>query len=227
MHRRIGALAPSSRRTVAGCVGPDRRPARGEPAQPPLFLAVGTFVPHKGFGTALEAIALATARDVPVRLELIGDGPELEGLRERAGARRLGSHVDFRGRLPNEVVLDRLTSSLALIVPSEVQPDGDRDGLPVAILDAAACGVPAIATGISGIPDFVVDGVTGLIVPERDPEALLAAMVRLVDDPTLAARLGEAARARLEERHDSDRELRKLADAWFPRTSREAVRSTS
>jgi glycosyltransferase involved in cell wall biosynthesis len=108
-----------------------------------------------------------------------------------------------------------------------VQPDGDRDGLPVAILDAAACGVPAIATGISGIPDFVVDGVTGLIVPERDPEALLAAMVRLVDDPTLAARLGEAARARLEERHDSDRELRKLADAWFPRTSREAVRSTS
>jgi glycosyltransferase involved in cell wall biosynthesis/peptidoglycan/xylan/chitin deacetylase (PgdA/CDA1 family) len=227
IERRLGALAPSSRRTLVGCVGPERRPPRGEQAAAPLFLAVGTFVPHKGFGTALEALALASARGVAVRLELIGDGPELEGLRARAARRSLGSYVDFRGRLPNDAVLDRLASSLALLVPSEVQPDGDRDGLPVAILDAAACGVPAIATAISGIPDFVVDGVTGLIVPEHDPEALLAAMARLVDDPALAARLGRAARDRLDERHDSDRELRKLAEAWFPGRYTEAVRSTS
>ena len=98
-----------------------------------------------------------------------------------------------------------------------MQADGDRDGLPVSILDAAACGVPSIATAVSGIPEFVVDEVTGLIVPERDPEALGSAIVRLVEDPDLALRLGRAANERLADRHSASQELQKLADAWFPR----------
>ncbi|HEX4521415.1 MAG TPA: glycosyltransferase [Gaiellaceae bacterium] len=216
IERRIGALAPGSRRSVVRCLGPAEAPPR-EPLDTPFtLLAVGTPLPLKGFGTAIEALALALAAGADVRLEVVGEGGESQVLRERVAALGLRDRVSFPGGLPNLLVLERLASALALLAPSEVQPDGDRDGLPVSILDAAACEVPTIATAVSGIPEFVVDGESGLIVPERDPEALAAAILRLCREPQLAARLGRGARERLERLHDPEREITKLVEVWFP-----------
>jgi colanic acid/amylovoran biosynthesis glycosyltransferase len=213
---RIGELAPASRTLVVRCLGPAGAPARGPVDAPHLFLAIGRPLPHKGFTTAIEAVALAVTAGADVRLEVIGVGPELAELRGLAARLGVADRVVFTGPLPNQAVLERLASAVALLAPSEVQPDGDRDGLPVTILDAAACGVPAIATAISGIPEFVIDGETGLIVPERRPDALAAAIARLCADGELAARLGRRARERLAQQHDPERELSKLVSVWFP-----------
>ena len=215
IERRLGELAPRSRREVVRCLGPADPPSRRRPAAPFALLAVGTPQPLKGFRTAVEGVALAAARGLDVRLTIVGEGEGLDEL--RALARRLGlrDRISFAGALPNDEVLDRLAGALALLAPSEVQPDGDRDGLPVSILDAAACGVPSIATAVVGIPEFVVDGESGLIVPERDPQALARAIARLCEDPELAARLGTGARERLARDHDPARETGKLAAAWL------------
>ena len=196
LEQRLHRFAPRARLTVVRCLGPREAPPRGSPEEPFLLLAVGRPLPLKGFETAIEAVALAVAAGANVRLELVGTGygPGMAALVERAAVVKLGDRISFAGHLPNPLVLERLASALALLAPSEVQADGDRDGLPVSILDAAACGVPTIGTPVSGIPEFVVDGETGLVVPERDPEGLAAAIVRLCSDPALAARLGREAR---------------------------------
>jgi glycosyltransferase involved in cell wall biosynthesis len=214
VEARLGRLAPTSRRTVVRCLGPSAPPERLPQSAPALLVSVGRPQALKGFATAIAAVARAVDRGADVRFEVIGEGPELRELERLAADLSLDGRVSFPGWIPNDDVLRRLSSSLALLAPSEVEPDGDRDGLPVSILDAAACGVPAIATAVSGIPEFVVDTETGIVVPEHDPVALAEAIVRLHDDRELAARLGEAARRRLQERHDPDTELSKLVRAW-------------
>jgi glycosyltransferase involved in cell wall biosynthesis/ubiquinone/menaquinone biosynthesis C-methylase UbiE len=216
VEQRLGLLAPGSRREVARCLGPADAPPRRDGERAGLLVAVGAAVPHKGFATGIRAVASAAAAGADVTLEVFGDGPELERLRTLARDSALTERVSFRGLVPNEAVLDRLSDALALLAPCEVQADGDRDGLPVSILDAAACGVPSIATPVAGIPEFVLDGETGLLVPQHDPEALAAAIVRLASDPPFAARLGAAARERLALLHDPTRETGKLVSVWFP-----------
>jgi glycosyltransferase involved in cell wall biosynthesis len=88
--------------------------------------------------------------------------------------------------------------------------DGDRDGLPTVLLEAMATGTPVIATPVTGIPEVVIDGETGLVVPESDPYALANAIERLLGDPTLGARLARAARALVEEQFDVRRQAAAL-----------------
>jgi glycosyltransferase involved in cell wall biosynthesis len=179
-----------------------------------LLLCVGSLIPHKGFATAVAGVAAAVAQGVDVELEIIGEGPqraELEELAERLGLRE---RVRLLGRQSNEFVLDRLAVALALLAPCEVQPDGDRDGLPVSIIDAAARGVPAIATAVAGIPELVHDGSTGLLVPERSPDAVGAAIRRLAENPELVAELGDAARRLAEQQHDPTAAAARLVEAW-------------
>ena len=207
---RIEALEPSARTVVVRCPAPPPGPHAGDSG--PLFVAVGTLIPHKGFATAVEAAALARETVPDVRLVLVGDGPEREALTELV--RRLDAPVELRGALPNDDVLELLQRARGLLAPSEVQPDGDRDGLPVSILDAAAVGVPAIATRVSGIPEFVRDGATGILVAERAAPELAAAIVELARDPGLARTLGENARALAVVQHDAATEAAKLLAGW-------------
>jgi glycosyltransferase involved in cell wall biosynthesis len=179
---------------------------------------VGTLIPHKGFATAIEGAALALAGGADLRVEVIGEGPENARLRALVAALGVSDRVTFSGRRSNDYVLERLSTALAMLAPCEIQEDGDRDGLPVTLLDAAACGVPAITTAVGAIPEFVVDGVTGLVVSEHDPRAIAAAIGRLLDDPDLAPRLGATARERVLEQHDARREAEKLTALWASAT---------
>lgn len=214
VRARLAELAPKARLTVVRCGGPEHPPSRGPLDEPPVLLCVGTLIPHKGFATAIKGAALALAGGADLRLEVIGGGPEDARLRALAAELGIGNRVTFSGPKPNEFVLERLSAALAMLAPCETQHDGDRDGLPVSILDAAACGVPAITTAVGAIPEFVVDGSTGLIVAERDPRALATAIRRLLDEPGLAAQLGAAARERVAAQHNARREAQKLAALW-------------
>ncbi|WP_369069176.1 glycosyltransferase [Kineococcus terrestris] len=176
---------------------------RSAPAAERVVAAVGRLVPKKGFDVLLDAVALLRAAGDPVRLDLAGSGPEEAALRERARAAGLAGAVRFLGPQPQHAVVDLLRRSAVFAAPCVVAPDGDRDGLPTVLLEAMAVGTPVVSTPVTGIPEAVLDGVTGTLVPERDPAALAAALRRLLDDPALRRERSRAARRLVEERFDA------------------------
>jgi len=151
---------------------------------------VGRFVAKKGVDDLLTALSrLDSPRP---RALLIGDGPLLPAMRDRA--ERLGVDATFVGSQPPESVHRHLAESRMLAAPSKTAPDGDTEGLPTTILEAGALGLPVVATRHSGIPEAVLDGRTGLLVGEADPDALAAALTRLLGDADLRRRFGTHAR---------------------------------
>jgi glycosyltransferase involved in cell wall biosynthesis len=164
---------------------------------PVLF--VGRLVERKGVAHLVEAIARLAGGSAGPRLEIVGEGPERTGL--EALAQRLGvaDRVVFRGKIPPAELQASYARAAVCVLPSVLDARGDTEGLGVVLLEAMNHGTPVIASRIGGIPDIVEDGVSGLLVPPGDADALAAALRRLRDDPALARRLGEAGRRRLRE----------------------------
>ena len=176
----------------------------------PSVVMVGRFTEKKGHGYALRAFAEALSTGAEAHLTLIGDG-EREA-RCRALARTLGieKHVTFAGVLPPAEVAERLARADVALVPSVVARDHDREGSPTVAKEAAACGVPVVATWHAGLPAIVDDGETGLLVPERNVAALSAALGRLLADDALRRRLGRAARRKMEREYDLHAQVQAL-----------------
>jgi len=179
---------------------PRRRPAAAEGG--PLLVSVGRLVDYKGFPVLLRAVALVRARSREVVCEIVGEGP-LEGrLREEVGRLGLEDVVRLRGARTQDEVRDLLRAAAVCVLASERGRDGQMDGIPVVLMEAMALGAPVVSTRISGIPEIVEDGVTGLLAEPGSPESLAAAIERILGDANLAARLADAARLRIEEGFD-------------------------
>ncbi len=159
-----------------------------------LVLAVGRLVEKKGFAHLIEA----AARTGGVRVVIAGEG-DLRGELE-AKVRAAQAPVTFAGALDRDSVAAALAAADAVVVPSVVDRAGNVDGLPNTLLEALAAGRPVIATRVAGIPDVLSDEVNGLLVPQKDPAALAAALRRLVSEPGTRLRLGRAARRTAVER---------------------------
>lgn len=192
----------ADRETFRPAVPGERERVRAELGLAPgeaLLLAVGRLVRKKGFDVLLRALPRVLAECGPVRLALLGQGDLWEELQRLA--RELG--VAERVWMPGAVERDRLPalfrSCELLIVPSMHDEKGNVDGLPNVLLEGMASGAAIVASRVAGIPQVIADGETGLLVPEKDPDALAAAIVRLLRAPELRARLGERARRRVEE----------------------------
>lgn len=185
-------------------------PAATRPAWDVAF--VGRFVEKKGVDDLVEALGLLRPRRP--RALFIGDGP-LEGpLRARAAD--LDLDATFLGAQPPEAVARHLAAARLLAAPSRTAADGDSEGLPTTILEAASAGLPVVATYHSGIPEAVVHGGTGLLGAEGDRAALAENIARLLDDDALRERLGRAARRNVEDHFDlrvQTHRLEKLYDA--------------
>jgi glycosyltransferase involved in cell wall biosynthesis len=166
------------------------------------FTCVASLRPYKGHAVLLDAVALLRARGLAARVVLVGDGPLRADLEARIARLELGDAVSLRGAVPHEEIPGLLAGATAVVQPSVTQADGQMEGIPVALMEAMACGVPVVSTRLSGIPELVQDGEGGLLVPERDPEALADAMARIAGDPSLAARLGAGARRIVERDFD-------------------------
>ena len=168
-------------------------------------------VPKKGFDVLLEAVALMRARGDDVVLELAGSGRCEDRLRERAAAPDLAPAVRFHGSVPNSTAPPGCSAGRRCSpLPCVVAEDGDRDGLPTVLLEAMALGTPCVSTPVTGIPEVVHDGATGLMVPERDAEALAGAITRLLHDAGLRSRLAVAARALVTRQFDVTDQARRL-----------------
>lgn len=183
----------------------------GSPSNnPPVFLAVGRFVEKKAPFITLVAFAQLVKLHTDARLRMIGEGPLLDSCRDLATGLGIGHAVTFLGVQTNDVVLRELGGARAFVQHSVQARSGDCEGTPVAIIEAGASGLPVVATRHEGIPDVVIDGETGFLVEERDAAAMAMRMIALVEEPSLAARLGRAARARVEAHFNLDRSMTRL-----------------
>jgi glycosyltransferase involved in cell wall biosynthesis len=177
------------------------------------ILCVARFDPEKGHLVLLEAAARLVAEGLDFRIELIGDGvlrPEIERSIERLG---LSRHVELLGWKKSLEVRDRLLASRVFVLPSLAE------GLPVVLMEALALERPVISTYVAGIPELVVDGENGWLVPASSVEDLACALraALLAPDETLA-RMGARGRERVLAQHDVDREAEKLAELFRART---------
>jgi glycosyltransferase involved in cell wall biosynthesis len=179
------------------------------------FIAVGRFVPKKAPQRTISAFAQIAARYPTATLDMVGEGSLLTRCKQQVEQLSLSEKVTFHGALPHKAVRSLLASSDIFVQHSVTDDSGDSEGLPVAILEGMACGLPIVSTRHSGIPEAVLDEVTGLLVPEGDVEAMAAAMSRLLDDPELIKTMGQAGRRRVVENFNSEASLMKLRDVLF------------
>jgi len=217
-RRHVASVArPQDRRKVV-CIhhGTDLgrfafRP-REELADTPRVLAVGRLVAKKGLETLLRACNRLRER-IRFCCELVGEGPLEARLKALAHELGLDDVVLFAGALPYERMPEVYARADVLAVPSVVGPDGDRDGLPNVVTEAMACGVPVVASRLSGIPEAVEDGRTGLLVAPGDDEALCEALHRMLADRSLRSGCIAAARSLVEERFDAARNSERVLEA--------------
>ena len=173
----------------------------GVPPDVPLVFAVGRFVRKKGFEYLIDAVPALRARHPRLQVVIGGAGDLEAELRSRAWSAGVADQVRFPGLLAHSSVPAALAAADVAVVPSVRDDAGNVDGLPNVVLEALASGTPVVATPAGGIGAAVTDGENGLLVPERDAAALAAAIDRLLADPGLADRLGEAARNRVQRDH--------------------------
>ena len=175
------------------------------------LVAVGRLVEKKGFADLIDAVAILRERGTELPTLIVGGGRLEEELATQVVACGLHDLVVMAGARGQHETHAAIQSATMLAAPVVVAPDGDRDGLPTVLLEAMALGTPVISTPVTGIPEAVIDGQSGLLVPERDPFALADALHRLIDQPLLARRLAVGARRRVEERFDVRRQAASLA----------------
>jgi sugar transferase (PEP-CTERM/EpsH1 system associated) len=165
-----------------------------------VLLNVGRFAPQKNHLLLVEAFALAVKEYPAMKLWLVGDGPlkpAVEKIIVEMGLERKVLFLGVRDDVP------RLLAATDLFVLSS-----DYEGVPLSVLEAMAAGKPVVATAVGGVPELVEDGVTGVLVPPRNPEALAKGILRLAKDADLRQRMGKAARERALERFDISRTAR-------------------
>jgi glycosyltransferase involved in cell wall biosynthesis len=232
----LQALAPPGKDVTLVYHGLDlRRFARGETTGPatdagdgvaPVVIAsVGRAVPKKGYGDLLAALA-ALPPGLAWRFVHIGGGPLLPELKARAQQLGLSGRIEWRGAQPQEKVLDLYRQADLFVLASRIADDGDRDGLPNVLMEAQSQGVAVLASRVSGIPELIDDGATGMLVEAGDSGALARGLETLIRHPALRQRLGEAGYRRIQAQFDMGKGIDLLLDrfAWARRPSQKAGR---
>jgi glycosyltransferase involved in cell wall biosynthesis len=209
IRRRALASGFPAERTVTLLNGVDLARFEAGTPEPGLILHVGRLVEKKGTALLLRAFADVARRRPEARLVIVGDGPLRWRLERQAGER-----VTYTGALPPEEVARWMSRAWLLAAPSVTAADGDSEGLPTVVCEAAAASLPAVVSDHSGLPEAVVDGETGFLVPEGDAAALAARLETLLASPELRATMAGAARRLAEQRFDSARQIAALEDLY-------------
>lgn len=214
LARRFGSWVREKARVIHCGIVPERLTPCAEPAarrERFEVIHVGSLQPYKGQSTLVRACELLRDRGIPIHCRIIGGG-EARGRLERmiAGARLEGA-VELLGPRTEDEVARLLPTADCYVQPSVVTSSGKMEGIPVAIMEALACALPVVATSISGVPELVRPGDTGLLVPPADAQALADALARVYADPPGAARMGRAGRALVLDRFNLHTNVRDLA----------------
>ena len=163
----------------------------------PFLLSVCRLVGRKGVDTVLKALPAVLSVRPDIVYVVAGEGPEAGDLKSLAHALGVQDNVRFVGRIPY-ADLPAFYSAAAMFVLPARQAEPDVEGFGIVFLEANACGTPVIGARAGGVPDAIVDGTTGLLVPPDDPEALARAILDLLGNPERAQAMGRAGRQRVE-----------------------------
>jgi colanic acid/amylovoran biosynthesis glycosyltransferase len=175
------------------------------------LVTVGRLVEKKGIEHVLRAVRILVDRGVDVEYRILGDGPRRERLTALAGELGVQDRVTFHGRHGQDKVREGLEGSDVLVAASVTAADGDEEGIPNVLKEAMASGMPVVGTRHAGIPELIEDGLSGLLVPERNQAALADALQRLALQPEQWAAMGRAGRAKIEMEYDIHRLNDRLA----------------
>jgi glycosyltransferase involved in cell wall biosynthesis len=172
------------------------------------LVCTGRMVAAKGHRILLEALAPLVSAGANLSCTLVGDGPERPFLESLAARLGLAGQVHFLGALAHQQTLDQVAQADVFVLASFAE------GLPVALMEAMALGVPCVSTTIAAIPELIQDEVNGLLVAPANPQALSEALAKLAADPDLRHRLGVEARRTVETHYNLARNLDLLAETW-------------
>src|SRR6266480_5612767 len=167
--------------------------------QVPRIISIGRLVAFKGFEYLIDACADLARRGLEFTCEIIGDGPLRGDLEARIRKLNLSDRVHLLGSLSQEAVLQKLKAADIFALASVTDTQGASDVFPTVIIEAMAAARPVVSTQLAGIPESIVDGETGLLVPPEDTIALAGALGRLIEDAKLRLHYGRAGRARIEQ----------------------------
>jgi glycosyltransferase involved in cell wall biosynthesis len=179
-------------------------------SKPPLIITVGRLIAKKGFAELIRACALLTERGKLFRCEIIGEGPLEDELRAQIAEMNLQDRFRLLGAKPQGEVRQHLAAANVFVLPSVLDPEGGMDNLPTVVMEAMATGLPVVSTNIGGIPEMVMQNETGFLVQPGDPIALAKAIENVVDNRSLAQRLGEAGHQRAQKLFSIEKNVREL-----------------
>ncbi len=190
-----------------------RRPERETAAAGLRLLSVGSLQAYKGHRVLVQACAQLRDRGVRLHCRILGGGGLAPALRRQIAALGLHAQVELAGAVTESEVAAALAQADVFVLPSIVAPSGQMEGIPVALMEAMAAGLPVVASRLSGIPELIRDGCDGLLVPPGDAEALAQAVLGLADAGE-RRRLGAAAQQRVRAEFELTANVGQLARLW-------------
>ncbi|NCC41939.1 MAG: colanic acid biosynthesis glycosyltransferase WcaL, partial [Gammaproteobacteria bacterium] len=184
---------------------------------PLRILCIAALRDVKGHRHLIDALALLRDRGLPFRCDLIGEGPLQSEIERQIRAQGLADQIQLRGPLSRESILMWLRERADVVaLTSILAPRGNREGIPVTLMEAMACALPVVSSRLSGIPELVEEGVSGLLTTPGQADEIAEALARLAADPALRAKLGAAAREQVIARFDLTENVNALADLFRP-----------
>ena len=206
----LGAPAHKVKLHHVGVEIPAKRPRlRNRVGEVNIYM-IGRFIEKTGMEYGLEAFARVLSQGAPVRMRIIGGGENKELYQGIVRRHDMMGRVEFLGDLEHTVIMRELANCDILLTPSVVAANGDREGQPAILKEANARCIPAVGTIHSGIPELIEDGVTGLLVSEKDVDTMAQKLMVLVDNPELRRTMGLAAREKMVREQDVERRVEAL-----------------
>lgn len=219
-----GFASPGAAVSVVHCgIDVDKYPYREReiPAEGPIHtLCVAYLGEKKGHRVLFQALALGGPNVDRIQLDLIGDGPLREELVRLADELGINDRVTFHGSRTETEVRDALAAADMFVLPSVIAADGQMEGLPVSLMEALACGLPTISTALSGIPEIIIDGETGLLATPGDARSLRDALESIIENPSAAKQYARAGRQLVEQEFDLDTATAELSQLFEQHTTK-------
>lgn len=179
------------------------------------LVQAGRLIEKKGLSVTLRAFAVFLKKYPNAKLTIAGEGPLLNELQQLARELNIAEHVSFTGFISQEELREIYYRSHIFLHPSQTGHDGNQEGIPNSMLEAMATGLPVFATEHGGIPEAVENGVSGVLVPERDHEALGRALLDAAEDPGFLSRIARAGADVVRDNFDLEKQARRLEEIYL------------
>jgi glycosyltransferase involved in cell wall biosynthesis len=166
------------------------------------LLFVGRLVEKKGLRYLIDALPLILKRHPQVCLRIAGDGPEKGNLQTQCAKLRVSDRVRFLGAIKNEFLPALYQTSDVVVFPSVIADDGDREGFGIVLVEALGCECATVVTDLPAMRDIIIDGKTGLVVPQKSIRQLAEKVIGLLDDPEIGRKVGKEGRKYVTKRYD-------------------------